>query len=270
MNQPGVVGTCPAIMLLKRLACLACSTWVVATGLGCSVGGQVNPDQPFSPGLSPDDDDSDDDTSTTSPDRPEPTDSVGEDPTDGEDPWTTTTTTTGRETDDDTSTTEPGCIGDCIEVCFDGLDEDGDGAIDCDDSDCAAHLACSCVTTADEGFGTYVLCDDPVTWSAARDACEGSDMQLVSVDSEARNNWLVGQSSALNPLSSWWMGLNDLSLEGAWVWADGTPMGYQRWFPGEPNNGVVAPEHCAAFPEHDEYSWNDLDCQMLRPYICER
>ncbi|MCA9707549.1 MAG: S8 family serine peptidase, partial [Myxococcales bacterium] len=182
---------------------------------------------------------------------------------------------------DDCNDGEPGVFPGAPEVCNgldddcdgalgeDELDEDGDGDVDCHDADCATHLACTCTLTPDEGFGQHVLCDDPVPWAAARDACEGSDMHLVSIESAAHDAWLVGHSQALDPIS-WWMGYSDLQVEGAWAWVDGTPPGYQHWFPGEPNNGIDTPEHCAAFPEHDGESWNDLDCAVLRPFVCER
>jgi hypothetical protein len=62
--------------------------------------------------------------------------------------------------------------GDCVELCADGLDNDGDGATDCDDSDCADAVACASgslygiVTESDCGNGVdddgdkAIDCDD--------------------------------------------------------------------------------------------------------------
>lgn len=177
------------------------------------------------------------------------------------DPWDTAGPSTA------TTMPTPGCEGECVELCMSGNDDDGDGVADCDDPDCADHLACSCDLLPDEGFGVHVMCSDPVPWVMARDACEASDMRLVVVDGEPHDTWLVSRSQP-RVEGSWWLGLSDLEAEGQWVWSDGAPLGYAHWYPGEPNNGISAPEHCVAFPEHDAYSWNDLECASLRPFIC--
>ncbi len=231
---------------------------------GCSVGGA--PDHPF-PGVATLGGVSeDDDGSTGGGDGSRPT--TGDDESTSDAPWTTGSNPTGADSSDDGSTTEPACDGECVELCLDGQDDDGDGAVDCDDDDCAGHLACTCDVLPDEGFGVHLLCSDPVTWAQARDTCEAEGMQLVRVRGAAHNTWLADRTQAFVP-GSWWMGLSDLDVEGVWTWSDGSPLSYEHWFPGEPNNGVSAPEHCVAFPEHDAYSWNDLECGAARPFICE-
>lgn len=251
--MPPTRSLCPGLVAIVLLT----------IGPGCSVGGE--PEYGF-PGVAslgvPDDD-----GSTTTPDEEE-----GEASTTTIDPWDTAapaTATVDESGDGGSTTDEPGCIGDCVESCFGGLDEDGDGAFDCEDSDCAGHLACTCEVVPDEGFGVHVMCTDATSWTQARDACQASDMHLVSIQSAAHNTWLVQHSQALDPIS-WWMGFSDLQAEGVWVWVDGAPVDYVHWYPSEPSNGPVTPEHCAAFPEHDAYSWNDLDCALARPFICER
>ena len=55
----------------------------------------------------------------------------------------------------------PGCTG---EHCSDGIDNDGDAAIDCADTDCAADSACiaeNCADGIDNDFDTLIDCDDP-------------------------------------------------------------------------------------------------------------
>ncbi len=176
-------------------------------------------------------------------------------------------------TDGDDTMVEPapfedvGC-GNCAEDCFDGLDNDGNGFIDCGDASCSDHVACTCAQTLDTEYGRHVFCTEPVPWQVARDTCEASDLQLVTIDDATLNNWLADQSQAIDGSTSWWMGYSDLDDEGDWEWVDGSPTTYENWHPGEPNNGTAGPEHCAGFPEHTAFAWNDLPCGSLRPFIC--
>lgn len=240
---------------------------IVVVATGCAAGGSPEPPAPMVASLGVDDDDDGDWSSGPEEDTDgEPGETSGGDTT-GPSPLPPGDTTAGEEPEPET-TTGSGCVGDCVETCIGGTDDDGDGDVDCDDADCADHLACTCVVADDLVHGLHVLCSDPTTWTEARDACEDSGMHLVSIDDAAHNQWLVARAMPLSAIS-WWMGYSDLTAEGVWTWVDGAPVTYENWYPGEPNNGVSAPEHCAAFPEHTATAWNDLSCDALHPFICE-
>src|SRR5207249_1620848 len=68
----------------------------------------------------------------------------------------------------------------CSEDCTDGVDNDYDGAVDCDDSDCAADPLCNCDEDADGYDGSACGgsdCDDSnaLVHPGATETCNGVD-----------------------------------------------------------------------------------------------
>jgi hypothetical protein len=64
------------------------------------------------------------------------------------------------------------------ENCFNGIDDDGDGDVDCDDSDCGADPYCldeECGNNLDDDGDGYVDCDDTECWGDA--SCAGEDCE---------------------------------------------------------------------------------------------
>ena len=57
-----------------------------------------------------------------------------------------------------------------------------------------------------------------------------------------------------------WIGLNDISSEGTFVWSDGSDALYRNWKVGEPNNH--GSEDCVYYRENR--NWNDLSCTRTR------
>ncbi|CAJ0933808.1 unnamed protein product, partial [Mesorhabditis belari] len=51
---------------------------------------------------------------------------------------------------------------------------------------------------------------------------------------------------------------------GAWVYADGSPITYSNWAPGEPKNGTAL---CAIL-DPKTAKWNTSDCNVGRPFFC--
>jgi len=53
-----------------------------------------------------------------------------------------------------------------------------------------------------------------------------------------------------------WIGLRDTVTEGTFVWADGSPLGYTNWTPGEPNN--IGNEDYVILLDYVPGQWNDV------------
>ena len=80
-----------------------------------------------------------------------------------------------EQCDDGNLENNDGCSAICaieVEVCTDGADNNGDGAIDCGDAQCAAHPACEAICTAP------LAVDDPATVMA--DTTGSNDFSLSS------------------------------------------------------------------------------------------
>jgi hypothetical protein len=56
---------------------------------------------------------------------------------------------------------DPDCAEGCQEICTDGVDNDGDGRVDCDDPDCAEGCQEICNDDVDNDRDGRVDCDDP-------------------------------------------------------------------------------------------------------------
>lgn len=103
-------------------------------------------------------------------------------------------------------------------------------------------------------------------WTSARSRCNnrGSGWGLVTINNAAENNFV--RSIITEDV---WIGYNDRSNEGNWVWDNGSSS-YTNWSSGEPNNS--GNEDCAEMHRSDG-RWNDADCsgwsQDDEAYVCE-
>jgi hypothetical protein len=80
----------------------------------------------------------------------------------------------------------------------------------------------------------YFISDAGASWSAAKTAAQNAGGNLVTINNSSENTWLNNQISGSNV---YWIGLNDASSEGNFVWASGSSSTYRAWTSGEPNNG---------------------------------
>ncbi|XP_029981062.1 CD209 antigen-like protein C [Sphaeramia orbicularis] len=105
-------------------------------------------------------------------------------------------------------------------------------------------------------------------WEAGRNDCKNRDADLVVIDSTEEQEFIQGFKDY------YWIGLTDRVNEGTWKWVDGSPVTLTFWDKGEPNNGMgsngvnLGEEDCAEKPAKGK--WNDLSCNTLRRWICEK
>ena len=83
------------------------------------------------------------------------------------------------------------------------------------------------------GHSYYVISQN--TWTNAQLEAKSMKGNLATIDDAAEQNWVV--SNFNTPLSprALWIGLSDPSGTGNFAWADGTPVNYTKWHPGDPN-----------------------------------
>lgn len=71
---------------------------------------------------------------------------------------------------------------------------------------------------------------------------------------------------------NWWIG--GYKTGGEWRWISeqrgGSPMTYTTWAKGEPNNAGKEEEDCLELRAELKSFWNDEECALKSPYICER
>ncbi|WP_422104221.1 HYR domain-containing protein [Winogradskyella sp.] len=94
-------------------------------------------------------------------------------------------------------------------------------------------------TTAPTGFSslgtfgnsTYFISTATTSASAAFADAQANGHELVTINSQAENDWLKDQISA-----SVIIGINDVDTEDDYVWQSGQPATYTNWANGEPND----------------------------------
>ncbi|HXI54227.1 MAG TPA: C-type lectin domain-containing protein, partial [Candidatus Saccharimonadales bacterium] len=116
------------------------------------------------------------------------------------------------------------------------------------------------ITNAVNAHSYYLLSSN--TWTASEAEAVGLGGHLVTINDAAENQWVLNTFFPLTgvPYASLWIGLNDAANEGQFVWANGEPVAFTYWYPGEPNN--LGGEDYASIRHPSEApptgSWNDL------------
>jgi hypothetical protein len=156
--------------------------------------------------------------------------------------------------DDSNNVMNPGAA----EVC-DAFDNDCDTLID-------NGNVCVCPVEYYSGHA-YMFCGlASQPYATAILECSSQNYQPVVINNQQENDFLTDTAVLYNP-EDWWIGLNDQSIEGFFEWVDGTPLLFEAWEPGEPNNFFG--EDCVEF-DTDFGEWNDTDCgSTSNNIICE-
>ncbi len=157
--------------------------------------------------------------------------------------------------DDDDPEVNPGMP----EIC-NLKDDDCSGAIDDNDS------CDKCVPFIGPGDVAYEMCFEPRSWQDSRDYCVSLGGDLASIHSELVQ--IALKDAAFDVLfEHWWIGLNDIDVEGEFVWSDGSSLDYSSWNDGEPNDSNG--EDCAHISTWGDGGWNDIPCDHAYPQVCQ-
>ena len=83
----------------------------------------------------------------------------------------------------------------------------------------------------------------PDTWLGAQEQAKAMGGNLVTIDSDAENQWLLDK---FGQTSNTWIGLNDSPIynnqEGKFTWVSGDPVAHTNWAVNEPNNALTFQE----------------------------
>jgi hypothetical protein len=182
-----------------------------------------------------------------------------------------------------------GLDNDCDPATLESVDHDGDGASacegDCDDRDPAIALggveicdakdndcdgtvdemACAPCTRSTYGDHSYLFCPNRLVWTDARDFCLARGRDLLAITDNLEESWLSAEIDTRLGAGPW-MGLNDLTTEGDFVWSNGEPADYLNWASGEPNDS--GGEDCAQARWSGD-AWNDAVCGYANTFVCE-
>lgn len=88
-------------------------------------------------------------------------------------------------------------------------------------------------------------------WPDARKIAANAGGYLVTINSEAENNFIVNKVIDPDRQAYRWIGLYNTGKAGQFSWVTGEPLSYTNWIPGEPNN----------------YYNNTSDTTIYEPYV---
>ncbi|XP_062934834.1 collectin-11 isoform X3 [Cynocephalus volans] len=112
----------------------------------------------------------------------------------------------------------------------------------------------------------YLLVKEEKRYADAQRACQGRGGTLGMPKDEAANG-LMAAYLAQAGLARAFIGIDDLEREGAFVFADRSPVRtFQRWRGGEPNNAYDE-EDCVEMVASG--GWNDVACHVTMYFLCE-
>lgn len=181
------------------------------------------------------------------------------------------------------------CCGDSTcahDVCTAGVKLDS-ACNTCAGQVCAAHSECCSTTWTDQCVGyaqticntckcatgqtfngghCYSVASTAKKFSKARPDCTGKGLgwDLAEIESAGENTFLKGLVGSGN---EGWIGINDQSDTGNWIWANGDPATYTNWT-SQPDNGHGSDEDCT-YLDGLTGLWSDDACGTSRRYFCE-
>jgi hypothetical protein len=105
---------------------------------------------------------------------------------------------------------------------------------------------------------TYHLLDF-TSWTIAEGAAVALGGHLATVRSQAEHDWILSQFHNFQGADiDLWIGFNDASVEGTFIWSSGEPVTYTNWDVGEPNNAGSGEDYGCMRYNNPLAFWNDL------------
>lgn len=117
------------------------------------------------------------------------------------------------------------------------------------------------------GPACYIVKNNYFSWYGARDDCLTNSADLVSITSQAEQEFVTRE---LLKGAYRWLGFTDKDDEGRWAWSDNTTkQTFTNWDGGDPNDGGWRQNEDCALMKPDG-KWNDYPCNDQYKYICKR
>ncbi|MFN9973366.1 MAG: C-type lectin domain-containing protein, partial [Phycisphaerae bacterium] len=103
------------------------------------------------------------------------------------------------------------------------------------------------------------------TWAAAKSACALDQAHLATIESDAE---LIRLTPSLVGTNRYWIGLNDQSVEGSFVWDSGSASTFRKWKSGQPDNSGGTEDCGDLTVVGGIWLMNDNVCWRVSNYIC--
>ena len=101
------------------------------------------------------------------------------------------------------------------------------------------------------------------SWLAAVSNCSSMGAHIVTVHNQEENVYIQHRHNGERS----WIGLNDRSVEGSFVWTNGELSKFRFWAPKQPNN--LKNQDCVhTLGAKEGYIWNDVSCNSCHNFTC--
>lgn len=116
-----------------------------------------------------------------------------------------------------------------------------------------------------EGDLCYGIVEEPRQFNHAERFCEMKSAHLLSIANKEENDMIFDLvKEILGPPGKIWLGMERLSSDSKLHWIDKTPITYDNWAPGEPDNNGACVQMI-----HKGW-WEDVSCVQRLPSICKK
>uniref|UniRef100_UPI0037E8B5B9 L-selectin-like n=1 Tax=Semicossyphus pulcher TaxID=241346 RepID=UPI0037E8B5B9 len=129
------------------------------------------------------------------------------------------------------------------------------------------------ISLAETALGwTYHVSRRPMNWTQARQWCQSSFTDMVVIQNQDENNYLVSKLPNRTRAPYYWIGLTKQQKNETWTWIgnNSTWIGEESWAPNEPNNNHIT-EFCVEIYVNNgpnRGKWNDEKCANKKYAVC--
>ncbi|KAI3368816.1 hypothetical protein L3Q82_025802, partial [Scortum barcoo] len=119
---------------------------------------------------------------------------------------------------------------------------------------------------------TYHYSLKPMNWTKAREWCKDKFTDMVVIQNQAENDYLVSILPNRSQSPHYWIGITRNHKNETWTWIgnNSTWIGNNSWAPNEPNNNHKT-EFCVEIYMHtgtNRGKWNDESCKNNKYPVC--
>ena len=115
-----------------------------------------------------------------------------------------------------------------------------------------------------DGF-CYYTSETCTNWTRAVNKCHDEHSVLADVSNNEENVYLQHRHNGEKS----WLGLNDITAEGDFIWEGLGRANFTAWAQNQPNN--FREEDCVhALGVDFKYEWNDVKCSDCHQYTCKK
>ena len=113
---------------------------------------------------------------------------------------------------------------------------------------------------------------DSRTYDEAANQCRSIGSSLAEPRSQDENDAIINFTKTQNNFwgeDHFWIGVNDMNQENKFISeSSGQEVNFTSWSPGQPDNSND--EDCVEIWYHDNYRWNDAQCDIKFPFVCQK